>query len=133
MIDPAYYFGTKEQIVEYILPPMAECLVHNHGGLWYLQIKSGFSEGLSVALDEYRQDGFKKAWDGLQSKVSKHFTIMFMLHFNLNIFCMKSLPNMSCLNSQYFKQLTSELWDNRRTQMTDWPFCTLITLWLINK
>ena len=86
MIDPAYYFGTKEQIVEYILPPMAECLVHNHGGLWYLQIKSGFSEGLSVALDEYRQDGFKKAWDGLQSKVSKHFTIMFMLLFNLNIF-----------------------------------------------
>lgn len=51
-----------------------------------MQIKSGFSEGLSVALDDYKQDGFKKAWDGLQSKVSKHFTIMLMLHFNLNIF-----------------------------------------------
>lgn len=34
-----------------------------------LQIKSGFSEGLKTALDDYKQDGFKQAWDGLQSKV----------------------------------------------------------------
>lgn len=34
-----------------------------------LQIKSGFSKGLEAALDDYKEKGFRDAWDGLQSKV----------------------------------------------------------------
>ena len=38
--------------------------------LFFFQIKSGFSEGLNNALSDYREDGFKQAWDGLQSTVN---------------------------------------------------------------
>lgn len=41
-----------------------------------LQINKGFSDGLETALNDYKEDGFKQAWDGLQSQVQYDLLII---------------------------------------------------------
>ncbi|XP_022791548.1 tetraspanin-7-like [Stylophora pistillata] len=68
------------------------------------KIKSGFSEGLSVALDDYRQNGFKKAWDGLQSKLgcwgNKNYSDWFYKEWTTDETYNNSVPDSCCVKDE---------------------------------
>lgn len=42
--------------------------------LLWLQIKSGFNEGLDDALNKYPDKGFKDVWNNMQTNVSQTLT-----------------------------------------------------------
>ncbi|KAJ7381430.1 Tetraspanin-7 [Desmophyllum pertusum] len=68
------------------------------------EIKGGLSQGLDVALNEYRQDGFKEAWDGLQSNLeccgNKNYTDWFYKEWTTEETGNNSVPQSCCVETK---------------------------------
>jgi len=74
------------------------------GYIFRHKIKSGFSEGLKTALDDYKQDGFKEAWDGLQSKLhccgNKNYSDWFYKDWSTKQTGNYSVPESCCVKTE---------------------------------
>lgn len=68
------------------------------------KINKGFSDGLETALNDYKEDGFKQAWDGLQSQLqccgNTNYTDWFFKQWSAEETGNYSVPESCCIKKE---------------------------------